>query len=321
MKKIIVIFFLIFLTFILSCVVSAEAFPNTAVNLIKPSSGTRTVSGVTFTYRPSSTGGEFTINGTATADISFQCWSGNVTNSDSRKLYILYGGTDDSRVKVTALISGIENVSGKYPVIFSLPTTGVSPYACFIVISKGTVLNNVKVAPVLAEFNYTVYPYGTDISGQTDTYYQSGFLAGKEEGYAEGEAAGLLNGYAEGFIDGKHEGESQGYESGKTEGYELGVNAGYKFGKTEGYELGANNGELVGYIDGYKMGYTNYKNSTDYVNALNNKYNAGFNEGASSIEVDSQVSAFIYLIPMIIFYCIILVCLIVLKSRKRRKNK
>ena len=294
MKKFLIISFFVLFLFSLTMIVSADAFPNSVVNLLDPMNfyGTDTLSGVHFKYSGS---GYYVLNGTATSDIIFRFYTRSFYFSP-KQLFILYGGTDNSQVSIRSKSATFNFSSGQYPSIISFPA-GNCVAEFYIFVPKGAALNNVTVKPFFASFNYTVYDYGTSLDGQTDIYYNQGYSAG----------------FSEGFFEGK----TEGYELGADEGF----NEGYKAGKGEGYDLGANSGEMVGYIDGYKNGYTNYKISTEYANALKSEYSSGFKEGAASAEAEKQDNALTVLIPMLIIDGVLCLSLIFFKSRRRRKNK
>lgn len=289
MKKIIILVFLLILAFTFSMVVSAEGLEN-LFDLNKISKSPLTKNGLTFNYIGD---GTYSIDGTCTDTLPYIILDPNKIYLEPG-YYILYSGPVDVQLVLESKDSdNIESFSSKNKLIFFY-VEELSTINAYFYCHKNTSYDNVIVYPSLVK--YSVAPNGVRYN-----YTESDI----QDSYTEGVSAGTFIGYENGFSDGLLEGEA----------------AGYKDGKAEGYELGANNGELIGYIDGYKIGYTNYKNSTDYVNALKSEYSSGFKEGAASIEQEQHDNTLAILLPMIIIDLIIFAGLIVFKSRKRRKNK
>jgi len=237
--------------------------------------------------------GSFTLNGTTTQSLVLSFIPYANSFDVEAGIYILGGAVPDVQV-VLEIVGGSSKASSfgcvNKPIVVEL--TEDVKIRGYVLIQSGITLDNVTIYPYLTR--YEVVPYGTEYlfsQSEMDVSYNNG----------------CSNGYAE------------GYSVGSSEGFGYGFND----GRAEGYELGSLNGEKVGYIDGYKSGYTNYKLSTEYKSALENKYSSGFKEGVASVEQEESDMTLAILIPSIVIECILGIFLTVFLSRKkqRRKNK
>ena len=289
MKKIIILLFLLILAFTFSTVVSADGLEN-LFDLNKISKSSLTKNGLTFNYIGD---GMYSIDGTCTGIVPYIILDPNKIYLEPG-YYILYSGPVDVQLVLESNYSdNVQSFSSNNNLkLFHVEE--LSTIKAYFYCQKNTSYDNVIVYPSLVK--YSVVPNGVRYE-----YTEADI----QESYTQGVSSGT----------------SVGYEIGKADGYELGNEAGYSDGKRDGYTLGAYNGEIVGYMDGYKSGYNNYKLSSEYTVALENKYSSGFKEGVDSVEQEQGDNALAILLPMIIIDLGICVLLIVYKSRKRRKRK
>lgn len=75
-----------------------------------------------------------------------------------------------------------------------------------------------------------------DMAKNIPLVYGNGYVAGNEDGFANGEEHGKIIGYEEGFVNG----ETSGHAAGLEEGYSQGYFEGYSEGEEEGLEYTLN---------------------------------------------------------------------------------